>query len=251
MIEKIFDCIEIVEPYPAIYIENLDLLVIADLHLGYETAAVEEGMFIPKIQYKKIKGDMEEISRRRKAKRILINGDVKHEFSETGYHEYKEVSSFFEYVKNVYNEVIVVKGNHDTFIGRITKKYDINLYDEFQEENFFFTHGHQDINIDDVEKKYVILGHEHPSLGLYSEMNVKEKVKCYLYGKIRDKNILVMPAFSYFALGSDVNLIPKKELLSPILRRINIDSMKAIGILEGEKCLHFPEINRMRDLYEH
>jgi len=59
MTQKIFDVIEIVESFPAVYIKRLNLLVITDLHLGYETAAAEEGMFIPKIQYKKTIEDLE------------------------------------------------------------------------------------------------------------------------------------------------------------------------------------------------
>lgn len=251
MIEKIFEKIEVIEPFPAVYIDSLDLIVIADLHLGYETAAAEEGMFIPKIQYKKISKDIEQICRKREANRVLINGDVKHEFSDMGYHEYKEVSNFFEYMKRVFDDVIIVKGNHDTFLSRITRKHHLNLFDEFHEGEWFFTHGHNDIKISDIKEPYVVIGHEHPSLCLISEIGVREKVKCFLYGEIQDKNMLVLPAFSYFAQGSDVNLVPKKDLLSPILRNIDIDSMKTIGIIEEEKCLPFPKISLMRDLYEH
>ncbi|RLF32017.1 MAG: hypothetical protein DRM98_04595, partial [Thermoplasmata archaeon] len=89
MVDKIFDVIEVVEPFPVVYIESLNMLVIADLHLGYETAAAEEGMFIPKIQYKKTVEDLEIVFKKYRGSRFLINGDVKHEFSETGYHEYR------------------------------------------------------------------------------------------------------------------------------------------------------------------
>jgi hypothetical protein len=248
--EKLFETIEIIEPYPAVYIESLDLIVIADLHLGYESVATEEGMFIPKIQYKKIIADIDQICSKRKVKRILINGDVKHEFSETSYHEYKEVKSFFDFMIDRFKEIIVVKGNHDTFITRITRRYDTEVYDTYNEKSFCFVHGHKDMNIGKVKEKYIILGHEHPSLGLYSDMGVKEKVKCFLFGEIGDKCILVLPAFSYFAQGSDINLIEKKDLLSPILQNIDIDSLKAIGIVEGEKCLSFPEIKLLRGIYD-
>ena len=73
-------------------------------------------------------------------------------------------------------------------------------------------------NIIEIKQKNIILAHEHPAIGLYTEIGVKEKLKCFLYGKANDKNIVVIPAFSYFAQGSDVNLIPKNELLSPMLK---------------------------------
>lgn len=244
---KLFDVMEIVEPFPAVYIEPLSMIAIADLHLGYETAAVEEGMFIPKIQYKKIVADLELILKRYIGSRLLIDGDVKHEFSETGYHEYKEVSDFFDFVKQFSDEIIVVKGNHDTFISKITKRYDITLYDDYSEKDFLFIHGHKSLNLNKVKQRYIILGHEHPSLGLYSDLGIKEKMKCFLYGKSHHKNILVLPAFSYFAQGSDVNLIPHSELLSPVLREIDVDSLEAIGIIEGEKCLSFPRVGLLRE----
>lgn len=247
MVDKIFDVIEVVEPFPAVYIRSLNMLVITDLHLGYETAAVEEGMFIPKIQYKKTVKDLELIFKKYNSPRFLINGDVKHEFSETSYHEYKEVSDFFEFIKQFSDDIIVVKGNHDTFIARITKKYGINLYDEYAEEDFLFIHGHKNLDLGEIRQQYIILGHEHPSLALYSELGVKEKIKCFLYGAIDSKNLLVLPAFSYFAQGSDINLIPSDELLSPLLKGINVDSLRAIGVIEGEKCLFFPRIGMLRE----
>ena len=246
---KITDAIEIIDSYPAAYIKPLDAIVIADLHLGYETIAAENGVFLPKIQYNKTIEKMKKIISKIDAKNIIINGDIKHEFSETSYHEYKEVKNFFDFLNNLgFEKIIVLKGNHDNFIINITRKYDnIELHNELAINDFLFLHGHKDKNIIEIKQKNIILAHEHPSIGLYTEIGVKEKLKCFLYGKANDKNIVVLPAFSYFAQGSDVNLIPKNELLSPILKKIDIDSFKAIGILEGEKLLEFPEIKRIRE----
>ena len=133
---KIFNKIETIEPFPAIKINSLDLIAIADLHLGYETAAAEQGIFIPKIQYKKTIQNINKILSEKKAKRILINGDIKHEFTETKYHEYKEVDNLLKYLQKRFEEIIIIKGNHDTFISRITKKYDnIKLQDTFHEKS--------------------------------------------------------------------------------------------------------------------
>jgi len=247
MTSKIFSNIEIVESLPAIYIKKLDLLVVSDLHLGYETAAVEEGMFIPKIQYKKTIENLKLIFKKHKTSRFLINGDVKHEFSETGYHEYKEVSNFFEFIKQFFNDVIVVKGNHDTFISRITREFNVKLYEEYKEGDFLFIHGHRNLDMNKVKQQHIVIGHEHPSIALYSELGVKEKIKCFLFGEVKSKKLLVLPAFSYFAQGSDINLIPQNELLSPILRDVDVDSLKAVGIIEREKCLSFPQIGMLRE----
>jgi len=246
---KLTDTIEIIDSYPAAYIDSLDAIVIADLHLGYETIAAENGVFLPKVQFNKTIDKMRKIVSRIDAKNIIINGDIKHEFSETSYHEYKEVKNLFDFLNSLdFEKIIVLKGNHDNFIINITRKYDnIELHNELALDDFFFLHGHKDKNISNIKQGNIILAHEHPAIGLHTEIGVKEKLKCFLYGKANDKNIIILPAFSYFAQGSDINLIPKNELLSPILKKIDIDSFKPIGILEEEKLLEFPEIKRIRE----
>ncbi|RLF39078.1 MAG: hypothetical protein DRN12_07460, partial [Thermoplasmata archaeon] len=91
--------------------------------------------------------------------------------------------------------------------------------------------------------------HEHPSIALYTDIGVKEKIKCFLYGVFGDKQVIVLPAFSYLAPGSDINLIPREELLSPILRTIDIDEMQVIGIIEEDRLLKFPNIGELRRIY--
>ncbi|MEW6069332.1 MAG: metallophosphoesterase [Candidatus Thermoplasmatota archaeon] len=245
---KIFDTLEAIEPYPAVYIEDLDLLVIADLHLGYEGILAEQGIFMPKTQFKKIMKDLAEIIKKRSASKILINGDIKHEFSETSYHEFKEIRDFFYYLNKNFKKIILIKGNHDNFIYRLTEKYGVELYDEFASGDYLFIHGHKEKAIAQVEQAIIVLAHEHPAIALYTELGVKEKLKCFLYGEAKGKKIIVLPAVSYFAEGSSVNIIPQHELLSPILKNLKIDNFKAVGIIENEKYLEFPEIWKMKEL---
>ncbi len=57
-----------------------------------------------------------------------------------------------------------------------------------------------------------------------------------------------MPALSYFAFGSDVNLMPKKELLSPVLRElVDIDDLRVIGISRETGCLDFSQLGKLRE----
>ncbi|MCD6571718.1 MAG: metallophosphoesterase, partial [Thermoplasmata archaeon] len=172
---KITDAVEIIDSYPAAYIKPLDAIVIADLHLGYETIAAENGVFLPKIQYSKTIEKMRKIISKIDAKNIIINGDIKHEFSETSYHEYKEVKNFFDFLNNLgFEKIIVLKGNHDNFIINITRKYDnIELHNELAINDFLFLHGHKDKNIIEIKQKNIILAHEHPAIGLYTEIGVK------------------------------------------------------------------------------
>jgi putative SbcD/Mre11-related phosphoesterase len=245
---RLWDKIEIIDPYPAVYLPEVDVLAIADLHLGYEGIMAEQGVFIPKVQFEKEMHVLKEILGKREAKRIVICGDVKHEFSETSYHEFVEVNELFKFLKENFEETFVVKGNHDNYLTRVTRRYGIALNDFLKIGQFFFMHGH--ILPKDFRKTrlgYIIMGHEHPAIVLYDEVGSKEKLNCFLYGQINGGGILVLPAFSTLAEGSQVNAIPREDLLSPILRgHVDVDSLKVIAISPEVGLLEFPELRKIR-----
>jgi len=251
---ELFRGIEIIENFPALYIEKISAVVIADLHLGFEGIAAEEGIFIPKIQFKKELEVIKKIAKKysKKAQRIIINGDLKHEFSETTYHEFAEVKEMLEFLSSKFKEIIFVKGNHDNFIARITSKFGIPTHDIVALENFLFFHGHKmSREISTTKEDFIVIGHEHPTLALYDEVGGKEKLKCFLFGfnKNLKKNIIVLPAFSYLAQGSDVNIVPKNELLSPLFDIVDIDALNAAGISEEAGVLEFGKIKEIRGIY--
>jgi hypothetical protein len=239
--------LEIVKSFPCLFLPKIQTLVIADPHLGYEGIMAEQGILLPKVQFNKTMKVMKEVLKERKATTLIINGDLKHEFSETSYHEFKEVKDFLEFSTNRFDRVLLIKGNHDTFIQRITRRYNVEVRDKLEIGKYLFAHGHKEFDLED-RSKVVIIGHEHPSLALFDEVGAKEKIKCFLWGKMRDgKEILVIPALSYFAYGSDINLLPKNDLLSPILRNeVKINELIPIGIIEGERSLRFPKIGRLK-----
>ncbi|MDY6985977.1 MAG: metallophosphoesterase [Candidatus Thermoplasmatota archaeon] len=240
---ELYEGVEIIESYPALYIEQIDAIVISDLHLGYESIAAEGGVMLPKVQLEDAIRKMQKIVKLKESRRIIICGDIKHEFSETTYHESMEVIDFIDFLHEAFEEVLLIKGNHDTFINRVARRKDVKVYDRHSEGGFLFIHGDKDIDLN-IKGKFLIMGHEHPSIVLYDSIN-REKMKCFLYGEYGGKNIIVMPAFSYFALGSDINTMSP---LSPILRRMGIGSFRAIGLIEGESLLSFPEIDRISNL---
>ncbi len=106
---KIFERFEIVENYPAIYFEDMKALIISDLHLGLESLMADSGMYMPKFQLEEMKDALKEISREKDFDKIIVCGDIKHEFSETSYHEKKEVEEFIEFSKTLADNIYLVK----------------------------------------------------------------------------------------------------------------------------------------------
>ncbi len=243
---EVFDEIEIIAPYPAIYIPKIDSIVVADLHLGYEIIAAERGVFIPKTQFKKELSIFNEILKKKKASKIIINGDVKNEFSSETYHEFKEVRDMLKFLKNNFEQVIIIKGNHDNYIYYVTSKLDVELYEELSIENYLFTHGHKDIRLKALAGKTLVIGHEHPVIALYDEVGAKEVIKCFLFGKTEFGKILILPAFSILSYGTEMNFVLKEELLSPILKMINLNKLEIVGIDEEVGFLKFGPLEKLK-----
>ncbi|MFB6147464.1 MAG: metallophosphoesterase, partial [Candidatus Nanohaloarchaea archaeon] len=220
--------------------------VISDLHLGLEGTVTSEGGYVPQFQLDELLDDLEEARELTSASRVLVNGDLKHEFSSSRYTEQKELEEFMQFLDERFQETIVVRGNHDTFIEEAVEKHG-SLQDFHLEEGVLFIHGHQDLEeVEAGDYGTVVIGHEHPALVLEDEIGVKEKVDAFLYGETEEgKDIVVLPAFSKISGGSKVNQVPSGELLSPVLRNhVDVQSLRAVAVSREAGLFEFPEIGR-------
>ncbi len=248
---KIFDRFDIVKNHPALYDPEQKMLILSDLHLGLESLMADSGLYMPKFQLSEMKDDLLDVLERKEVERVMVCGDIKHEFSETSYGEKKEVEEFVEFLSESVGNIFLVKGNHDNYLIYTIKRYhNVSLEEEFVFENVAFIHGHEKREImRGLDIEYVIMGHEHPALTLTDEIGVKEKIRCFLYGKMREgTKLIVMPAFSSLAQGSNVNRIRGEDILSPVLKdMVDLGDMKAVGVDKEAGLFKFPKLKEMRD----
>lgn len=239
---------ETVDSFPLLYHPELDLLVVSDIHLGLEGTMTADGNYVPKFQLDELLDDLQEAQKLTEATRILVNGDLKNEFSTSRFTERNEIKNFLDFLEENFNETIIIEGNHDAFVDSTANKYDLNVKKYHLEKGVLFTHGHISIDELDLEEEFetVVIGHEHPALGLEDDIGVKEKIPCFLYGKLKDDhNIVVLPAFAKVSRGNDINYTPQSELLSPILRnRVKFGELKALGVSREGGLFEFPEIGK-------
>lgn len=213
-----------------------DYLIIADLHFGYEQSLNRAGLMIPRFQYEKIIERIKEIITRSDASKIILNGDLKHEFGKITRQEWKEIDDFIRFLKNEFKEIILIKGNHDNFTPFIAEKNDLKVFDHFSVENYFVIHGDK-IPLSSINEDTIIIGHEHPSLGLKCGERI-EKIKCFLKGKWQSKNVIVMPSFNFVSEGSDVL---HEKPISPFLNDLSMDEFEVFGI-ENFEILYFGKL---------
>jgi len=245
---KIFDDIEIVNGFKAIYIKELDLVVISDLQLGEELYLAEEkGIFVPQIQLKEIKKELSKILKKVRARRILINGDVKHEFGEASRQEWREVIELIEFLRKKVGEIIVVRGNHDNYLLNIASKINLQIFDPFYlEKGFLFAHGHKKFSYP-RDFHTLIIGHEEPAIILKEGFD-KIKLPALLYGKMKNgKRIICLPAFSFLSSGTEINVVDKEDLLSPILKEdVDVDELEVVGIDREIGALRFGKLKEIK-----
>jgi len=239
------DDIELVDGLPIAYMKSIDAIACTDLHLGYEGVMAKRGVLIPKVNLKYILEALDRALKKTRASTVIINGDIKNEFSTVDIEEFYELYEFINFAKEKGVELILIKGNHDNFVERYKRPFNLKVYNqEAKVGNYLFFHGEElpstikDINL-------LIMGHEHPAVVIYDSIDRKVKLNCFLYGYYRRKRLLVLPALNYFSSGNGVNIEPQENLLAPIFKEIDVDNMKAIVIGHGE-TLDFGGIGELR-----
>ena len=242
MIELYGGDLFIAEPWPAAYIKSLDALVMSDLHLGIEGALADEGIYLPlSISESTIKLVHKIISDYSPGK-IIFAGDVKHGFGLLNSSEWIHVRNLFRGLCEDY-EVIVVRGNHDNYLGVILSRYGIPFLDRFDSGPYTIIHGHKKLdNLNDI----VIIGHEHPSISLRDDVGVKYKFKCFLWGRADSQWILVLPSLGELATGATINIY-EEDRLSPLMKEVDITRFKAYAIVPGETVQEFPVLKDFID----
>jgi putative SbcD/Mre11-related phosphoesterase len=115
------------------------------------------------------------------------------------------VNAILDYFESMAGKVIVVRGNHDTILEPILKKRGMKLLRCYVWKDFVFAHGDEDFSEIWKEKiKTIVVGHGHPAVRLQEPKGIKnEKYKCFLVGKFRGKEMIVVPSFIDFYVGSD------------------------------------------------
>ena len=199
-------------------------VVLGDLHLGYERALEEEGMYIPRFNTESIRESLNRIICEYEPRRIVLLGDIKHDFKRTRYEGKEEVRRIIDLLQGA-ADVICVKGNHDNFLQNILYDTGIMAVDYVDICGFRMEHGHVDTG-----KRPVIIGHEHPSVRIAGAVSGGVKIQCFLH--MKKEGIIVIPPFSPLSSGSDLSLAGPDTFMSPACRAADVSDADVYGISE-------------------
>ena len=224
-----------------IWIPDSDAVIIADLHLGYEGVLRLDGVAMPRYQDRIIKQRLECILDRYEPRRVIINGDFKHNFSRNLRQEWREVSDMLSYLAEAH-DVILIRGNHDNFLKTIAVRHDVPLTWHYELQDVTITHGHRTEDLPNSQR--LLLAHEHPFVKLRDEVGATLSMPCYL----SNDDVAILPAFSPIVSGTDVSDAAPRDYLSPLLHDIDVDSFKVTAISDVG-LLDFATIGDLKDMH--
>lgn len=232
----------------SVFFPQHGILAIGDLHIGYEHAMIKSGILLPENQVDEVIKDLRKIIEKIKSKRyqlrkIVFLGDIKHFFN----YEWKEKFNFNlvleflrTYVKD--SDIILIKGNHDKFdfSGKAMKNYYFN-------KGIMFFHGHK--NFPEVfapRTETIVFGHLHPSIKLSDKVNIKrEKYKCFLTGKYKRKEIIIVPSFLGIIEGTSVNDKEYEHEDFSVIPHSAIREFNAHVVADDGEILNFGQVKKL------
>ncbi len=235
-----------------LYFRKHTLLAITDLQFGYEESLNKKGVLVLRFAHQEMLKRMEtmlkqccSISKTKKLDAVLVNGDFKHEFGTISETEWRHCIRFLKLLQEYTDNIILVKGNHDTMLEPIAKTRGLHVVDHYILGDVLFVHG--DILPAFLSDKKIIkvistivIGHEHPAVVL-SLWPRSEKYKAFLVGRWKRKKLVVLPSFNQCTEGTDVL---KEYLLSPFLKGADISSFDAY--LVADKPYYFGKLKHVK-----
>lgn len=150
---------------PALLLERESerIVVVADLHLGWEVSLSHQGIHVPS-QVPRLLDKLRKIVTDVRPRQLILLGDVKHAVAKVELEEWKYVPEFFEGLVDIIPDVQVVPGNHDGNLEpltppsvKISTSEGISLWNTVG-----LFHGHAWPSPPLVGCRFLVMGHLHP-----------------------------------------------------------------------------------------
>lgn len=197
-------------------------VVIGDLHLGYEKALEEDGVYLPRLNTGSVRISLNRLICKYEPERIVLLGDIKHDFRRAKYEGRDEVRAVISLVAEA-AETVVVKGNHDNYLQNIISDMGLDAVDHYDIAGYRLEHGHQDSG-----HRPVVIGHEHPSVRIPGAVGGGMKLQCFLH--MKKEGIVVIPPFSPLSSGTDLLPCTPGDFMSPACRAADVASAEVYAV---------------------
>ncbi len=252
-------------PYPCALIKTRKtrILVITDLHIGWEIALSQKGIHVPS-QTPKLLQKLKNLVSMYKPEKLLILGDVKHTVATARASEWQDIPDFFDDLKGHIKKIQIIRGNHDGNLEPLLPENIeiLSATGTIAGEVGLF-HGHCWPSPALLKCKTLMMGHVHPIVAFRDpagfritrqvwvkaecdgtklaeillqkhrvkiEKSIEETLRKHYRFKLEASQLFIMPSFNDFLGGKPLNKRKASgtgkaswRIMGPVLRSEAVD----------------------------
>jgi len=193
------------------------VLILADLHIGWEVALAQEGVHVPS-QTPKMKNKLLKLIDHFKPTSLLVLGDVKHTIARVELEEWQDIPDLFEALSQKVSDIKVVLGNHDGNLEpllpqsvKILPQTGIALFDS----GFF--HGNAWPAPELLQCRSLVMGHVHPTVTFRDPLGFRISAQVWVKAKLNKKSLA-----RAFLKGIGVQLKSRADPFDLLNQRFNV-----------------------------
>lgn len=193
------------------------VLIIADLHIGWEVALAQQGIHIPS-QTPKMKSKLLNLIDLYKPTSILFVGDVKHTIAKVELEEWRDIPDLFEALNHKVGDIKVVLGNHDGNLEPLLPT-SVKLYPQTGVALFDagFFHGNAWPTPELLQCSSLVMGHVHPTVMFRDPLGFRITAQVWVKAKLNKKRLA-----RAFLKGMGIQAKPEADPFKLLRQRFNV-----------------------------
>lgn len=173
-------------PHKAIYWNELQTLLIADLHLGKIEHFRKKGFAVPQVAAQENWDKLIGLFLHYQPQKVVFLGDLFHSDYNAAWEDFNRLVSTFSHIS-----FTLVQGNHDILDAKLYQHSKISVITEYLLPPFLLTHEPLK---NEHQTYYNLSGHIHPCVMLEGLGHQRLKLPCFYFGQHQ----AILPAFGTF-----------------------------------------------------
>lgn len=268
--------LELIKNEPALLLQEKSrrILVVADLHIGYERTLFKRDQYSANLAERIIQR-FEQLVANVKPSEVIILGDLKHSIRDFSLQEFHKVAVLLNRIQKKAT-LTVVRGNHDADIELVVPD-DTQIIPAsgfkltFDSQKVYLIHGHAQPTQEILDCSSLLMAHIHPVIAISSLKNrvtthrvwVKTKWKLTIVDAMKqwlgkatvnssgadveqllNMRVLILPAFLDLLRGHILNsVVVENHLGTPLFRHLSMNNAEIV-------LLDHTPLGRLEDLQQ-